>query len=77
MSWRSFLLSILADDDEKNDDDKNEDDDDEDDDSNVTKPPSIKGQRVQLTNTENSRLGMGGLKALEKVNTLIKQSDGR
>ena len=56
------------------DDDKDEDDDESDD--KLTKPPSIKGEKVPITNTENNRLGMGGLKALEKVNTLIKQSDG-
>ena len=57
------------------DDDKDESDDDDSDDK-LTKPPSIKGEQVHLTNNENNRLGMGGLKALEKVNTLIKQNDG-
>lgn len=43
---------------------------------NSSKATGIKGEKVELTGTESNRLGMGGIKALEKVNTLIKQSDG-
>ena len=75
MALKTCAFSIyVVDDDDKDEDDDDDDDDDSDD--KLTKPPPIKGENVQLTNTENNRLGMGGLKALEKVNTLIKQSDG-
>lgn len=63
----------------------NDDNDDDDGDAesgektttdNSSQANGIKGEKVELTNNESNRLGTGGLKALEKVNTLIKQSDG-
>ncbi|XP_046839410.1 uncharacterized protein LOC124433675 isoform X2 [Xenia sp. Carnegie-2017] len=57
------------------DEDSEQDDGDNDSDDVMSKSlPS--GNNVHLTTTENNRLGTGGLKALEKVNTLIKKSDG-
>ena len=62
-------LPIIANDDSEDAEDKLASDS-----SNET--DGIKGEKVELTSNESNRLGMGGLKALEKVNTLIKQSDG-
>lgn len=73
------LSFAVVDDDEKDDaekdDDEKDDSDNDDSDDKVAKPvDSIPGEKVPIT--VNNRLGTGGLKALEKVNTLIKQSDG-
>ena len=60
-------------------DEEEEEEDEEDKKGDTTENPktaaSIKGEKVPLSNIESNRLGMGGLKALEKVNSLIKQSD--